>query len=76
MASMASLKYSPVAIEKHFTIDKNLPGRDNKFAILPDELNSLSKYLELFNDFDKDNGLDYIEQESSSRDSYRGRFNG
>ena len=76
MAAMASLKYSPVAIEKHFTIDKNLPGRDNKFAILPEELNSLSKYLEMFNDFDKDNGLDYIEQETSSRDSYRGRFNG
>ena len=76
MAAMASLKYSPVAIEKHFTIDKNLPGRDNKFAILPEELNSLSKYLKLFNDFDTDNGLDYIEQETSSRDSYRGRFNG
>ena len=36
-------------LEKHFTISHNLPGRDNKFAILPEEL----KYLRNFIDNDK-----------------------
>ena len=29
-----SLEYGVDWIEKHFTIDKSLPGRDNKFSIL------------------------------------------
>ena len=28
-------------IEKHFTIDKNLPGPDHKFALTPDELSQM-----------------------------------
>jgi sialic acid synthase SpsE len=32
-------------VEKHFTTDKNLPGRDNKFAILPHELKYLCDYI-------------------------------
>ena len=39
-ASIYSLKFSPVFIEKHFTLDHELPGRDNKFAILPDEMSA------------------------------------
>lgn len=35
-------------IEKHFTIDNNLPGRDNKFAILPEELKQLKNYVDRF----------------------------
>lgn len=30
-------------IEKHFTIDKNLPGPDHKFALEPDELKAMVK---------------------------------
>ena len=29
-------------IEKHFTTDHNLPGRDNKFALLPNDFKNLS----------------------------------
>ena len=36
-------------IEKHFTIDRNLPGRDNKFAILPDEMMFLTSYIKEMN---------------------------
>ena len=36
-----SLEYGVDWIEKHFTIDKNLPGRDNKFSILPDEIETI-----------------------------------
>ena len=34
VAITKDLKY----VEKHFTVDKKLPGRDNEFAILPEEL--------------------------------------
>ena len=44
--SVLSLKYNPTYIEKHFTTDNSLPGRDNKFAILPEELKLLKKYIE------------------------------
>ena len=30
-------------VEKHFTIDHDLPGRDNKFAILPSQMKELRK---------------------------------
>ena len=75
-AAVASLKYSPVAIEKHFTIDKNLPGRDNKFAILPKDLKDLHSFIEQYPKFEKDNGLEYNIKEISSREQYRGRFDG
>ena len=42
-----SLEYGVDWIEKHFTIDKNLPGRDNKFSILPDEMSELNNYIKL-----------------------------
>jgi sialic acid synthase SpsE len=32
-----SVAYGVKVIEKHFTIDHSLPGRDNKFALLPDQ---------------------------------------
>ena len=41
LSSLFSLPYGVSVIEKHFTIDNNLPGRDNKFAILPKELAKL-----------------------------------
>ena len=76
LSSMASIDLLPEAIEKHFTLDHSLPGRDNKFAILPDELNLLSEYIELRIKSMIDHGIDYQEIENSSRNSYRGRFNG
>jgi sialic acid synthase SpsE len=63
-------------IEKHFTIDNNLPGRDNKFAILPDHLNDLVKYLTIREEMFIDHGNDFQESELDSRSNYTGRFNG
>ena len=42
---MISLEFNVQIIEKHFTIDNSLPGRDNKFAILPNELKALVDYI-------------------------------
>jgi len=65
-----------IVIEKHFTIDNNLPGRDNKFAILPEELFGLSTYCNYIEEMMIDHGSDYNELELISRNNYTGRFNG
>ena len=71
-----ALGLGAVVIEKHFTIDNNLPGRDNKFAILPNELLGLRKYINYIHDMMIDHGTSYNELESDSRTNYAGRFNG
>tara|TARA_S200000501_G_scaffold100590_1_gene94116 strand:- start:3971 stop:4780 length:810 start_codon:yes stop_codon:yes gene_type:complete len=74
--TISSLNMHPIAIEKHFTIDKNLPGRDNKFAILPNEMKYLTEYIIEMNNSMIDHGLEYQPIEVQSREFYRGRFNG
>ena len=64
-----------VVIEKHFTIDNNLPGRDNKFAILPHQLKDLSDYIKMREEMFTHQ--DEVQQsELDSRKHYTGRFNG
>ena len=62
-------------IEKHFTIDNNLPGRDNKFAILPHELAQISKFRNFYNISTKFKGLDIQQCEKDIYKNYRGRWN-
>jgi sialic acid synthase SpsE len=62
-------------IEKHFTTDHNLPGRDNKFALLPEEFslmveNHKQALLAL-----QDKGFNYQKCESDTVNNYRGRWN-
>ena len=40
--SLAAVALGAVAIEKHFTLDKNMAGPDHKFSITPSELEDLS----------------------------------
>ena len=72
--TLSSINLSPVAIEKHFTIDKTLPGRDNKFAIIPEEMLFLTSYIKEMNFAMIDHGIDYQDIENQSRLFYRGRF--
>jgi len=65
-----------VVIEKHFTVDNDLPGRDNKFAILPDQMKDLTDYIKMRNDMFISHGDDYQESELDSRINYTGRFDG
>jgi len=74
-AAVFSLSYGVDVIEKHFTVDHELPGRDNKFAILPEELKSLSSQIINFNKATSDHGIDYQQSETETRSLYRGRFN-
>ncbi len=66
--------YNIKAIEKHFTIDNDLPGRDNKFALLPNQFEKMVKnhkevLLGLI-----DHGVDYQECEKNTVKNYRGRW--
>jgi len=75
MAAIFSLSYDINIIEKHFTVDHNLPGRDNKFAILPHELADLTSQISNYAKASKDLGVDFQPSESETRKIYRGRFN-
>jgi len=70
-----AIMFGARVIEKHFTTDKSLPGRDNKFAITPDEMLGLSKYISYINDMLKERD-EVQEAELGSRENYTGRFNG
>ena len=63
-------------VEKHFTIVWSLPGRDNMFAVLPEQLKDLTDYINNRNLMLKNLGLGYNEKENDSRLNYTGRFNG
>ena len=64
------------SVEKHFTLDQSLPGRDNKFAILPHELKDLSDYIKMREESKTSHGDGYLEVEEESRKWMTGRFNG
>jgi len=72
--AMIALVKGASYVEKHFTIDKNLPGRDNKFAILPNDLKKLSNFRDQIKEMNIDNGLDLQECEKDIFNNYRGRW--
>ena len=53
LSSLFSLPYGVDLIEKHFTINNKLPGRDNKFAILPRDLKDLRDKVDRFTFMEK-----------------------
>lgn len=61
-------------IEKHFTTDNDLPGRDNKFALLPDQFRKISDFIDIFSDMEKDCGVDVQQNELDIYNNYRGRW--
>jgi sialic acid synthase SpsE len=78
LSSIFSIPFGIEVIEKHFTIDNNLPGRDNKFALLPDEFIKISiatnRFYKMYDE--KDNGNNFLEQEKEVREFYSGRWSG
>ncbi len=69
-----SLEFDINFLEKHFTLDNSLPGRDNKFAILPEDLKNFKDYL---NDREKAHifhGNDFLKEEEEARNIYTGRW--
>lgn len=71
-----ALAHGATVVEKHFTIDNSLEGRDNKFAILPSQLKVICEFekkLKIMRQTIKENyGLQKIEEDAYN--NYRGRW--
>lgn len=61
-------------IEKHFTIDKSLPGRDNKFALLPNDFIFIKKYMNNIKLMKRKSNLELLKCEEEAHKIYRGRW--
>ena len=61
-------------IGKHFTINNNLPGRDNKFAILPNMMSELSRTIKRYYLMKKEQREKFSKQEKEIRKVYTGRW--
>ena len=72
--AIAAISFGASIVEKHFTIDNNLPGRDNKFALLPSEMKQISNYRDIFSKMNIDKGLDVQDCEMDIYKNYRGRW--
>jgi len=72
--AIAAICAGATYIEKHFTIDNNLDGRDNKFALLPKDLNRLSLFRDNYTKMIFDKGVDLQESEMDTFNNYRGRW--
>ena len=70
----AAVSLGASVIEKHFTTDKSLPGRDNKFALDPNEFKEMSKNIREVEMGVIDRGIDFQEIERDTVDNYRGRW--
>ena len=71
-----SLPLGIMAIEKHFTIDNDLPGRDNKFALLPKDFKEIREAIDRYNIMNNSDNKDYFKEEEEVRNLYTGRWGG
>lgn len=69
-----SIFYGCEVIEKHFTTNKKLPGRDNKFALDPNEFSEMVDNINAANDSLINHGLSYQDIEIDTVENYRGRW--
>jgi len=74
--AIAAMGYGVKYIEKHFTIDRFLPGRDNQFAILPDQLEYICDYRNNLTKMNQYLGKNYQSIEDDIIQNYRGRWSG
>ena len=72
--AIAAISNNAAYIETHFTIDKKLPGRDNKFAILPEQMKFICDFRDKFLKMREFQGLDFQEVEQSVFAEARGRW--
>ena len=63
-----------ILVEKHFTINRNLSGRDNKFSLTPKELTKLCRIRDIFHNFNISKGLNLQANEKDTFKYYRGRW--
>jgi len=72
--AVAAIALGADYIEKHFTLDRDLPGRDNKFALLPEDLHALCAFRNAYAGMSIDHGLELQDSEREVKAIYRGRW--
>tara|TARA_Y100000310_G_scaffold341353_1_gene440223 strand:+ start:643 stop:1434 length:792 start_codon:yes stop_codon:yes gene_type:complete len=72
--AIIAICYGATVVEKHFTIDHDLPGRDNKFALLPEEFKQISEFAYNHTVMNIDRGLEIQECENDYRKYQKGRW--
>ena len=70
----AAVALGCTVVEKHFTTDKSLPGRDNKFALDAAEFKEMCSNIRDVESAMFDKGLDFQIIEKDTVDNYRGRW--
>ena len=72
--ALLAISLGAIVVEKHFTTDNNLPGRDNKFALLPQEFKKISIFRRNYNLMMINKGLNLQKCEKDIYENYRGRW--
>ena len=72
--SAFAVSLGATVIEKHFTIDNKLPGRDNKFAFNPKQFSQMVNNIRDAEKSLKDLGKNYQKIEKDIVKNYRGRW--
>ena len=65
-AAFAAVSIGAVAVEKHFTIDKNLPGPDHSISAEPEEFKSIREKMNLAYDMCRNSRVEPLVGESES----------
>jgi len=73
--AIAAIGIGATVIEKHFTLSNNLPGKDNKFALIPEQFSEIHKFVKIFAAMNENKGLDFQDVESHERNIHSGRWN-
>ena len=71
-----ALANKAVMIEKHFTTNRKLQGRDNKFSLNEKDISKICTFREMFYNFSLDRGLGIQKKERDIFRNYRGRWQG
>lgn len=69
-----SVAFGVSVVEKHFTVDNDLPGRDNKFALLPDNFAEMTSNFEEAKLACRFLGIGSQKNEEDIIKNYRGRW--
>ena len=72
--AIAAICLGAIFVEKHFTIDRSLAGRDNKFALLPDEFKQIRDFAYGYRVMNEDCGLEIQSCEMDYRKHQKGRW--
>jgi sialic acid synthase SpsE len=71
-----SAAFGVQVVEKHFTTDHELPGRDNKFALLPSQFSEMALNFNMALQACIYRGMNAQDSEQDIMKNYRGRWSG